>query len=122
MQSRYVLPTFISENLKMTMHDQSYTDLLEAACGEHFLQRSRTDMQSDGRNTYGREQSRRPSDSLDSRSISSGKSDELIQMVARLRLRQEDQLNVLNMDRSFFLFAECGRGSLMPLLLKKSKY
>lgn len=73
-----------------------------------------------GRTQNGRERSNRHSDSLDTRSTSSGKTDELIQMVARLCLRQEDQMNALNLDRSFLLFVQCGRGNLMPLMIETS--
>ena len=86
----------------------------------HILKRSRTISPSSGRRTHGREQSRKYSDSLDFRSISSGKSDELIQMIAQLYLRQEDQLNALNMDRSFLLLVQRGRDNLLPFLLDKS--
>ena len=42
-------------------------------------------------------------------------------MLACLYLRQEDLLNIMSMDRSFMVFLQCGKGSLMPLMLQASK-
>ena len=42
-------------------------------------------------------------------------------MIAKLTLRHEDQINEFNLDRSFLIFAQCGRGSLMPQMLERSR-
>ena len=36
---------------------------------------------------------------------------------ARLTLRQEDAISQLQLDKSFMFFIQCGRGSIMPILL-----
>ena len=104
----------------MMVEHQSYADLL-TACGEQFRKRSRTKSPSGERNPNGRAQHRNHSDSWDSGSTGSGRSTDLLNIMARLCLRHEDQLNIVNLDRSFLLFAQCGRGNLMPLLLEKSR-
>ena len=42
-------------------------------------------------------------------------------MIAGLSLRQEDLLNQMFLDRSFVVFFQCGKGSVMPQLLQTSK-
>ena len=42
-------------------------------------------------------------------------------MLAKLTLRQEDQLNQIHFDKSFIFFVQAGKGSLLPLMLKTSK-
>ncbi|CAK9108805.1 unnamed protein product [Durusdinium trenchii] len=49
------------------------------------------------------------------------KDGDLIQMIARLSLRQEDLLNQMSLDRSFVVFLQCGKGSVMHQLLQSSK-
>ena len=106
-------------DLEMTTDDQSYQDLLQA-CGEHFPKRSRTDLSSDGRARNGQERPKRNSNASDSTSASSGRQDDLWKMIAKLTLCHEDQINEFNLDRSFLIFAQCGRGSLMPQMLERS--
>ena len=47
--------------------------------------------------------------------------DDLLLMVARLTLRQEDTLNQLSLDTSMMVFLQCGRGSIMPSLLETGR-
>ena len=96
-----------------TGDDQSFVDLLDA-CSDGFLKRQKTDMSSGGPQKNGREQ--RKGNSSSSASTSDGR-DDLLLMVARLTLRQEDTLNQLGLDTSLMMFLQCGRGSIMPTLL-----
>ncbi|CAK9082685.1 unnamed protein product [Durusdinium trenchii] len=50
-----------------------------------------------------------------------GEDASLISMLAKLTLRQEDQLNQIHFDKSFIFFVQAGKGSLLPLMLKTSK-
>ena len=56
-----------------------------------------------------------------SASTSSGGNEELLRMIARLILRQEDAISQLQLDKSFIFFIQCGRGSIMPNLLTQAK-
>ncbi|CAK8993738.1 unnamed protein product, partial [Durusdinium trenchii] len=50
-----------------------------------------------------------------------GQDGNLISMIAKLTLRQEDQLNQIHLDKSFIFFVQAGKGSILPLMLKTSK-
>ena len=41
----------------------------------------------------------------------------LVQMLAKLCLRQEDMLNAMCLDRSFLFFLQAGKGSILPTML-----
>ena len=47
-----------------------------------------------------------------------GKDGSLISMIAKLTLRQEDQLNQIHLNKSFIFFVQTGKGSILPLMLK----
>ncbi|CAK9045518.1 unnamed protein product [Durusdinium trenchii] len=88
-------------------------------CGSHFAKRPRTeeeDRLSDRRTT--RKGQRKPSRSSAS---DLGEDGSLISMIAKLTLRQEDQLNQIHLDESFIFFVQAGKGSILPLMLKTSK-
>ena len=42
-------------------------------------------------------------------------------MLAKLCLRQEDMINAMCLDRSFLLFLQAGKGSILPTMLTASK-
>ena len=50
-----------------------------------------------------------------------GEDGSLISMLAKLTLRQEDQLNQIHLDKSFIFFVQAGKGSILRLMLKTSK-
>ena len=104
-------------DLQQTEDDQSFQDLL-TACHEGF-KRLRHETSSIGPPKNGREQRKRNSTS--STSTSDSRDGDLIQMLSRLVLRQEDTLNQLGLDRSLMIFLQCGKGSLMPSLLELGK-
>ena len=104
-------------DLHQTEDDQSFQDLL-TACQEGF-KRPRRKTSSTGPHKNGREQRKRNSTS--STSTSDSRDGDLIHMLGRLVLRQEDTLNQLGLDRSLMLFLQCGKGSLMPYLLEQGK-
>lgn len=83
---------------------QSFTELMDL-CGAHFGKRLDTTAPA----------------SRSSNSLGSSSQDDLLLMLARLTLRQEYQLNQLALDRSFVMFLQCGKGSVMPLMLQTSK-
>ena len=101
-----------------TGDDQSFTDLLEA-CTDGFLKRQKTALSSGGMTTHGREPRKRNSSS--SASASDGRDHDLLMMVARLSLRQEDLLNQMSLDCGLMMFLQCGRGSVMPTLLETGR-
>ena len=104
-------------DLQQTEDDQSFQDLL-SACQEGF-KRPRHEISSTGQQKNGREQRKRNSTS--STSTSDSRNGDLVQMLGRLVLRQEDTLNQLGLDRSLMVFLQCGKGSLMPSLLELGK-
>ena len=83
------------------------------------FKRPRHETLSTGPQKNGREQRKRNSTSFTSTSDS--REGNLIQMLGRLVLRQEDTLNQLGLDRSLMIFLQCGKGSLMPSLLEQGK-
>lgn len=52
---------------------------------------------------------------------SGGKDNELLRMLARLSLRQEDALAQLSLDKIFIFFIQFGRGNIMPNMFTKAK-
>ena len=42
-------------------------------------------------------------------------------MLAKLTLRQEDMLNQMALDRSFLLFLQAGKGSILPEMILADK-
>ena len=105
---------------EMHADEQSFSDLLEA-CSQHIGnqgKRPRT-VTSNGQNRPNRGSMPRSSPSW--ASTSSGGNDELLNMVARLSLRQEDALVQLGLDKSYIFFLQCGRGSIMPSMLAKAR-
>ena len=46
---------------------------------------------------------------------------ELLMMLPKLTLRQEDMLNQMALDRSFLLFLQAGRGSILPEMILAAK-
>ena len=102
----------------MSGDDQSFAELMDV-CGSHFAKRPRTeeeDKSSDRRPA--RKGQRKPSRSSAS---DLGEDGNLISMIAKLTLRQEDQLNQIHLDKSFIFFVQAGKGSILPLMLKTSK-
>ena len=100
----------------MQPDDQSFTELMHL-CGEHLGKRPRTDDSPQSKQNSDQRRSSRQSSS----SPSSSQDGDLIQMIARLSLRQEDLLNQMSLDRSFVVFLQCGKGSVMHQLLQSSK-
>lgn len=100
----------------MQAREQSFTDLMQL-CGEHLGKRQRIEDSPQSRKNSGPCRSNRQSSS----SASSTQDGDLLQMIAGLSLRQEDLLNQMFLDRSFVVFFQCGKGSVMPQLLQTSK-
>lgn len=97
--------------------DQSFSDLMEV-CSSHFKrQRPNEEEPSSGQQRF-RSGQRRSSHSSASGSVDDST---LLGMLARLTLRQEDQLNQLNLDRTFLLFIQAGKSSILPQMLQISK-
>ena len=101
---------------EMFADDQSFTDLLDA-CAQNVGKRPR--VATDGTQRPGKGPAARFSPS--SASTLSGGNDDLLRMLARLTLRQEDAISQLQLDKSFMFFIQCGRGSIMPTLLTQAK-
>ena len=88
---------------RMSGDDQSFAELMDV-CGNHFAKRPRTeeeDKSSDRRPA--RKGQRKPSRSSAS---DLGEDGNLISMIAKLTLRQEDQLNQIHLDKSFIFFVQ----------------
>ena len=88
---------------RMSGDDQSFAELMDV-CGSHFAKRPRTeeeDKSSDRRPA--RKGQRKPSRSSAS---DLGEDGNLISMIAKLTLRQEDQLNQIHLDKSFIFFVQ----------------
>ena len=97
--------------------DQSFSDLMEV-CSSHFKrQRPNEEEPSSGQQRF-RSGQRRSSHSSASGSVDDST---LLGVLARLTLRQEDQLNQLNLDRTFLLFIQAGKSSILPQMLQISK-
>ena len=88
----------------MKEEDQSFSDLMEVCSGHFKRQRPNEEEPSSGQTRFRSGQRR------SSRSSGSGSVDEstLLGMLA-MTLRQEDQLNQLNLDRTFLLFIQAGK-------------
>ena len=103
---------------RMSGDDQSFAELMDV-CGSHFAKNPRMeeeDRSSDRRPA--RKGQRKPSRSSAS---DLGEDGNLISMLAKLTLRQEDQLNQIHLDKSFIFFVQAGKGNILPLMLKTSK-
>ena len=92
-------------------------DLLDVL-GSH-VKRPRTQTGSDSTQISGKGRSRGRYNSSDSSSTSDY--NPLIQLLAKLCLRQEDMLNQMNLDRSFMLFIQVGKGSILSNLFMASQ-
>lgn len=92
-----------------TEDDQSFADLL-TTYQKDFLKRPRQDSLSTDPPRVGRTQGKR--NSICSVNTSSSKESVLIQILARLALRQDNALHQFGLDRKFRFFMQCGRGSL----------
>ena len=101
----------------MKEEDQSFSDLMEVCSGHFKRQRPNEEEHSSGPTRF------RSGQRKSSHSSGSGSVDEstLLGMLSRLTLRQEDQLNQLNLDRTFLLFIQAGKSSILPQLLQTSK-
>ena len=102
----------------MSGDDQSFAELMDV-CSSHFAKCPRMeeeDRSSDRRPA--RKGQRKPSRSSAS---DLGEDGSLISMLAKLTLRQEDQLNQIHLDKSFIFFVQAGKGNILPLMLKTSK-
>ena len=102
----------------MSLDDMSFADLLNI-CKPH-LKRPRTDPASSQGKTNGKGRSKTRSNSSITSSKHEGDS-ELIQIIARLNLRQEDLLNQMSLDRNFLLFLQIRRESILPAMILTSK-
>ena len=105
---------------EMHADDQSFTDLLEA-CGSTWKSQGKRPHTSTSGDQIksGRGSMYRSSPSW--ASTSNGGNDDLLNMIARLSLRQEDALTQLNLEKAFIFFLQCGRGSTMPSMLAKAR-
>ena len=97
--------------------DQSFADLMEV-CSSYF-KRPRPNEEEPSSEPRRFRPGRRKSSHLSG----SGSVDDssLLTMLAKLTLRQEDQLNQLNLDRTFLLFIQAGKSSILPQMLQLSK-
>ena len=101
----------------MKEEDQSFSDLMEV-CSSHFnRQRPNEEEPSSGQQRF-RSGQRRSSHSSGSGSVDDSI---LLGTLARLTLRQEDQLNQLNLDCTFLLFIQAGKSLIRPQMLQISK-
>ena len=101
----------------MSNDDMSFHDLVEAL-GTHVKRPRTADSESSTQTGKGRSKHR------SNFSDSSRKSEQdasLVQMLAKLCLRQEDMINAMCLDRSFLLFLQAGKGSILPTMLTASK-
>ena len=103
---------------EMLVDDQHFTDLLDA-CAQNLGKRQRMTT-TDGTRKPGKGLLPRSSPSSGSTS-NGGKDEELLRMLVRLALRQEDALAQLSLDKSFMIFIQCGRGSIMRNMFTKAK-
>ena len=102
---------------RMSGDDQSFAELMDF-CGSYFAKRPRTEQEDKPSDRPARKGQRKPSRSSAS---DLGEDGSLISMLAKLTLRQEDQLNQIHLDKSFIFFVQAGKGSILPLMLKTSK-
>ena len=102
----------------MSLDDMSFADLLHT-CQAH-LKRPRAEVESSQGKTIGKGRSKNRSDSSTTSSRHEGDS-ELLMMLAKLSLRQEDILNQMALDRNFLLFLQVGKGSILPAMILASK-
>ena len=82
----------------MNADDQSFASLMEL-CGSHFAKRPRTDIEE--RSLEPRHTRKGPNKHSRSSDSDLDEGSNLVTMLAKLTLRQEDQLNQLNLDRTF---------------------
>ena len=102
----------------MSMDDMSFADLLDT-CQVH-LKRPRIEPESSQGKAVGKGRSKSRSNSSTTSSKHEGDT-ELLMMLAKLTLRQEDMLNQMALDRSFLLFLQAGRGSILPEMILTAK-
>ena len=100
------------------MDDMSFADLLDT-CQAH-LKCPRTEVESSQGKAVGKGRSNHRSDSSTTSSRHEGDS-ELLMMLAKLTLRQEDMLNQMALDRSFLLFLQADKGSILPDMILAAK-
>ena len=101
----------------MSNDDMSFHDLVEAL-GTHVKRPRTTDSESSTQTGKGRSKHR--SNFSDS-SRRSEQDASLVQMLAKLCLRQEDMINAMCLDCNFLLFLQAGKGSILPTMLTASK-
>ena len=101
----------------MSMDDMSFADLLDT-CQAH-LKRPRIELESSQGKAAGKGRSK--SRSNPSTSSKHEGDTELLMMLAKLTLRQEDMLNQMALDRNFLLFLQAGRGSILPEMILAAK-
>ena len=102
----------------MSMDDMSFADLLDT-CQAH-LKRPRIESESSQGKAAGKGRSKSRSNSSTTSSKHEGDT-ELLMMLAKLTLRQEDMLNQMALDRSFLLFLQAGRGSILLEMILAAK-
>ena len=102
------------QNENIFADDMSLPDLFEVL-GSHVPKRLRTQdgFESIANNEKGRSKGRYSS----SDSSSKADADSLVQLLTKLCLRQEDVRNQMNLDRSFMLFRQSGKSSILPMML-----
>ena len=96
----------------MKEEDQSFADLMEV-CSSHFKRQRPNEEESSSDHRRSRPGQKKP---LHSSGSGSAEDSSLLIMLAKLTLRQEDQLNQLNVDRIFLLFIQIGKSSILPQL------
>ena len=101
----------------MKEEDQSFADLMEVN-SSHFKRQRPNEEESSSDHRRSRQGQRKP---LHSSGSGSAEDSSLLTMLAKLTLRQEDKLNQLNLDRTFLLFIQAGKSSILPQMLQLSK-
>ena len=102
---------------RMSEEDQSFPDLMDVGSSHFKCQRPNEEETSLDR----RRSCQGPRKPLHSSGSDSADDVSLLTMLAKLTLRQEDQLNQLHLDRTFLLFIQLGKSSIFPQLLQLSK-
>lgn len=102
----------------MFMDDILFADLLDIL--QAHLKRPRTDTGSSPGKAIGKGRLKNRSDSSTTSSRQEGDT-ELLQMIAKLNLRQEDLFNQISMDRSFLLLLQARKDSILPTIIFASK-
>lgn len=107
------------QNENMFADDISFPDLFEGFVS-HFTKRPRTQDGFESTTSCGKGRSKGRYNSSDSSSKSG--TDPLVQLLAKLCLRQEDiMLNHMNLDRNLIFFLQDGKGSILPTILLASE-